>query len=254
MALRVLILGGTGEGRWLSERLLRDGRYQTLLSFAGRTETLQRPDVPHRIGGFGGVQGLAAFLREGGFDALVDTTHPYAARISSNAVAAAAQAHVPLLRLERPAWPRQPGDRWREVADMSAAAEALAGPARRVFLTVGRQELPAFASAPQHDYLIRAIDDFAVSLPRARVLLARGPFALADERALLEREGIELLVSKNAGTSATYPKIEAARALGLDVIMVSRPPLPAAEQTSSLAGVEAWLAKLHNTSRSLRGE
>jgi precorrin-6A/cobalt-precorrin-6A reductase len=254
MAFRVLILGGTGEGRWLSERLATDARYQTLLSYAGRTESLVRPDVPHRVGGFGGVDGLAAFLREGEFQALVDTTHPYAARISANAVAAAERTVTPLLRLARPAWRAVVGDQWTEVQDMTAAARATGGEPRRVFLTVGRQETPVFASAPQHDYLVRAIDDFEHGLPRAKLHLARGPFALADERALLERERVQLLVSKNAGTPATYPKLQAARELQIPVIMVARPALPKAQETDSLDGILAWLDRLHGASRSLRGE
>jgi precorrin-6A/cobalt-precorrin-6A reductase len=254
MAFKVLILGGTGEGRWLSERLATDARYQTLLSFAGRTESLARPGLPHRVGGFGGVDGLSTFLREGDFRALVDTTHPYAARISANAVAAAARTHTPLLRLSRPIWRAVAGDRWIEVPHMEAAARATGSEAKRVFLTVGRQETPVFAGAPQHDYLVRAIDDFQHGLRHAQLILARGPFALADERALLERERVQLLVSKNAGTPATYPKLQAARELQIPVIMVARPTLAEARETDSLDGVLAWLDALHGASPSLRGE
>jgi precorrin-6A/cobalt-precorrin-6A reductase len=241
MTFSVLILGGTSEGRQLAEQLAADGRYRTLLSYAGRTESLQRPDTAHRVGGFGGSEGLAAFVRAQGFDALVDTTHPFAARISANAVAAAERAEVPLIRLVRAPWQAVPGDRWAEVESMQAAAEALGSTPRRVFLTVGRLEIAAFARAPQHDYLVRAVDAFDTGLPRARVLAARGPFALADERQLLERERIELLVSKNAGTRATYPKLEAARALGIGVVMVQQPPLPSAREVGTLGEVVSWL-------------
>lgn len=196
---------------------------------------------------------MAAFLRAEGFAALVDTTHPYAARMSAHAVAAAHLTGTPLLRLERPPWREREGDRWTHVSDMEQAARALGSEQKRVFLTVGRQETPVFACAPQHDYLVRAIDDFAHGLPHARLLLARGPFALPDERALLERERIELVVSKNAGTPATYPKIEAARQLGIPVIMVARPQVPEAREVTTLADVVAWLAELHGASASLRG-
>ena len=289
MTFKVLILGGTAEGRSLALRLADDARYETLLSYAGRTEHLQPPGVPYRVGGFGGVEGLSAFLRGEGvfdplarptarfdsslapsapfdaplarpvtrFDALIDTTHPYAARMSAHAVAAAQQTNTPLLRLERPAWRAREGDSWTHVRDMEQAARATGALKKRVFLTVGRQETSVFACAPQHDYLVRAIDDFAHRLPHARLLLARGPFALHDERALLERERIELMVSKNAGTSATYAKIEAARELGIPVIMVARPMLPEAQEVTTLDAVVAWLAALHEVhhgaSGSLRG-
>lgn len=243
MTLRVLVLGGTTEGRVLGQRLARDARFDVLVSFAGRTESLQRPDVPHRIGGFGGVAGLAEFLERERFAALVDATHPFAAQMSANAVAAAEIAKVPLIRLERDAWVEAPGDRWVPVADMAAAAAALGAEPRRVFLSVGRTEVGAFTAAPQHDYLVRAVDMFDPGLPRARVIAARGPFLLDAEIDLLQRERIEVMVSKSSGTDATYAKIEACRTLGLPVIMVERPKLPAARLARTLAEVERWLAQ-----------
>jgi len=253
MTIKVLLLGGTTEGRLLAERLAGDARYDVLLSFAGRTENLQRPDLPHRVGGFSGAQGLSQFILSGGYQTLVDATHPFAAQISGNAVRAAAASGVPLLRLLRPAWQAQTGDQWQTVGDMQQAATALGNRPRRVFLTVGKLELPAFEAAPQHHYLIRTIDTLTPGLPHARLLTARGPFALADELALLQRERIELLVSKNAGTHATYAKLEAARSLGIAVIMVARPSLLPAPEVSTLAEVEQWLAG-HAQASSRRGE
>lgn len=253
MALKVLILGGTSEGRVLAEQLAADARVDALLSFAGRTASLQAPALPHRIGGFGGVAGLIDFLRAGGFHALIDATHPFAARMSANAVHAAAALQLPLLRVERPAWVPVEGDRWHEVDDMDAAARALGGEPRRVFLTIGRLEIEAFSSAPQQHYLARAVDPFVLPLPNAKLISARGPFDVAAERELLERETIEIIVSKNAGTPATYAKIEAARALGLPIIMVRRPQLPAAETVASVAAAQAWLAGVHGASQR-RGE
>jgi precorrin-6A/cobalt-precorrin-6A reductase len=199
------------------------------------------------------VEGLARHLREEATNALIDATHPFAARISENAVAAAREAGVPFLRVTRPAWQPRAGDMWREVASMEAAVTALGAEPRRVFLAIGRQEIAPFAEAPQHDYLVRAIDPFAHALPRARVLLARGPFGLEEERALLRRERIEILVSKNAGTPATYAKLEAARELAIPVVMVARPALPAAEETDSVAGARAWLSALHGAWLKRRG-
>ncbi len=252
MKLNVLVLGGTAEGRELGERLHGDARFEVLVSFAGRTASLVRPAVPHRIGGFGGARGLAEFLQRGPFQALVDATHPFAARMSANAVEAAADSGTALIRLERPAWTRAAGDDWRAVASMADAALALGREPRRVFLSVGRQEVAAFAAAPQHDYLVRAIDPFDPGLPRARVIAARGPFALADERALLQTEAIEVVVSKNSGTAATYAKIEAARQLKLPVVMVERPQLAKSCSVATIDEIVAWLGALHEASLGLR--
>ena len=248
MTFRVLILGGTAEGRILSERLAADARYDALISFAGRTESLERPKEKHRIGGFGGSDGLAAFLRAGHFHALVDATHAFAERISANAVEAARSTRTPLLRVEREAWTKVEGDRWTSVANIGAAVSAIGNEPRRVFLTIGRTGIDAFSAAPQHRYWIRTVDSF--ELPRAlahgEVIAARGPFSLADEIALLERNAIEVIVSKNSGTPATYAKIEAARTRRIPVIMVERPQLPEITQMSDVGGVLGWLEKLRS--------
>ncbi len=253
MGSKVLILGGTSNGRELAERLVRDARHEPLLSFAGRTQRLQAPRVPVRVGGFGGAEGLAAFLMQGGFRALIDATHAFAARISSNAVRASDSTRLPLLRLEQPAWRPAPGDRWLDAADMDEAAALLGVQPRRVFLAIGRLELAPFMGAPQHESLSRAVDDFVPALPRARVLAARGPFELAAERALLLRERVEVVVSKNAGTPATYAKLAAARELGLPVVMVARPVLPPAETVCDVAAALAWLESLQPASSTRRG-
>jgi precorrin-6A/cobalt-precorrin-6A reductase len=237
-----MILGGTELSRQLALELSRDARFSCLLSFAGRTEKPQLPDVPCRVGGFGGVAGLREALRE--FDALIDATHPFAARISANAVAA---ARIPLLRLVTPAWPTQ--DNWIEVPNMDAAARAIADRPKRVFLTIGRLEVGAFRAAPQHSYLVRAVDDFDPGLPHAKVIAARGPFTLEDERALLGAEEIDLLVSKNAGTAATAHKLQAARELALPVVMVARPSLPYAPEVATVGEALHWLHALHGSER-----
>jgi precorrin-6A/cobalt-precorrin-6A reductase len=253
MAFKVLILGGTSDGRQLALRLRRDGRYTAMLSFAGRTQNLEDPGVPYRVGGFGGVAGLVAHLQAEQYQALIDATHPFARQMSEHAVRAAELTSTPLLRIEPPAWVESAGDRWQLVADMAQAAAALGASPRRVFLSIGRLEVEAFLAAPQHEYLIRAVDAFVPPLPRARVLAARGPFQPEAERALFERERIQVLVSKNAGTPATYAKLMAARALALPVIMVERPRLPAAPAASKLQAVLDWLHALHDASGTRRG-
>jgi precorrin-6A/cobalt-precorrin-6A reductase len=218
-----------------------------MLSFAGRTESLADPGVPYRVGGFGGVEGLVAHLGRQGYHALIDATHPFAAQMSRHAAEAARQVRLPLLRVECPPWSPEPGDRWTLVPDMVRAAAALGPRARRVLLTIGRLDLAAFQHAPQHDYLIRAVDPFTPPLPRARVIAERGPFDVEGECRLLERERIELIVSKNSGTAATAAKLHAARRLALEVVMVARPELPSVPpvqtvQTASEA--VAWLQTL----------
>ena len=227
----------------LAEQLASDARFLALLSFAGRTASLHAPAVPHRIGGFGGVTGLTEFLKAGNFEALIDATHPFAAQMSANAVQAAQALGLPLLRVERPAWQEIAGDRWQQVDDMQAAASALGPTPRRVFLTIGRLEIDAFRSAPQQHYLVRAVDPFELPLPAARLIAARGPFDMQAERELLQREAIEVIVSKNAGTPATYAKIAAARALALPVIMVRRPQLPAAETVATIDEALLWIER-----------
>ena len=223
--LRILLLGGTAEARVLAARLSAAGHAVTL-SLAGRTRAPLLPDCALRVGGFGGAEGLARALDDA--DLLVDATHPFAARISAHARAAAAATGTPLLALDRPPWQPVPGDRWTRVPDMAAAAAALGPARRRVFLAIGRQEVAAFRGAPQHAYLIRSVEppDPADLPPDSQTLLARGPFAEPAERALLAASRIETLVAKNSGGAATYGKIAAARALGLPVVLVDRPPGP----------------------------
>lgn len=201
--------------------------WRVTLSLAGRTKAPLAQAGALRIGGFGGAEGLADYLRAAGMELVIDATHPFAARISANAVRAAEMAGLPLLVLDRPGWVRREGDRWIEVGSMGEAAAAALGEApRRVFLAIGRQEVGAFRVAPQHRYLVRSVEPVAAenALAQAQYILSRGPFAEADEMALLREHGIEVVVAKNSGGDATYGKIAAARALGLPVVMVARPP------------------------------
>ncbi|WP_332303753.1 cobalt-precorrin-6A reductase [Rhizobium sp. GR12] len=226
MTRSILILGGTADARILAGKLADESGYRILLSMAGRTLSPVEQPVPMRSGGFGGATGLANFIRAEGFDILVDATHPYAARISANAIEAARLAEVPLVALSRPAWQRQPGDTWHSADTVEQAVTALGDESRRVFLALGRQELLPFEAAPQHSYLIRSVDPVEppLKVPDARYITARGPFALDEEIRMLEENRIGTVVSKNSGGSASYGKIEAARRLGLPVIMIERPP------------------------------
>ena len=215
-----------------------------ILSLAGATAEPAPAPIPQRIGGFGGAESLAAFLAREHIDAVVDATHPFASRISANAVAACGATRTPLVVFSRPPWTREPGDRWIEVAAMDDAVPALGTQRKTVFLTQGRLQLAAFARAPQHRYIVRAIDRPADidALPDHKLILARGPFTIRDELELMKHEGIEMLVTKNSGGRATYAKIEAARALEIEVIVVRRPPAPEAETLHDLDAVMAWIA------------
>lgn len=258
--MRVLILGGAGEAAELGRRLAGDERFAPVLSLAGRTRAPSLPPIPHRIGGFGGVEGLVRWLSDPGADLLICATHPFAEQMRRHAVEAARQTRTPLLMLERPAWRPEPGDRWIEVPDMAAAAEALGARPLRVLLTVGQKDLAPFAAAPQHHYVIRSIErPSAESLPpHFELISARGPFAEDQERALLQQHRIETLVTKNSGGEATVAKLGAARALGVPVIMVRRPQMPTldgveVETATDAAGAMAWLEARHGLASRLRG-
>jgi len=254
--MRVLILGGTTEASDLARHLAGDPRFETTLSLAGHTGSpAAHPGVALRIGGFGGVAGLAGWLAEAGTAAVIDATHPFAAQISANADAAARETGVPLCTVVRPPWSAMPGDCWRSVTSMEAAAEALGAEPRRVFLSVGRQSLGTFRRAPHHAYVARSIEppDAAALPPDTTLIQAKGPFARDDEIALLKSHRIDVVVAKNAGGSATYAKIEAARQLGLPVVMVARPVKAGRHVVADAEEALAWLQRLHAMSRSERG-
>ncbi len=219
----MLVLGGTSEATALARALAGRADIDATISLAGRTDAPAAQPLPTRIGGFGGIDGLAAYLARDGIDLVVDATHPFAARISTNARAAAAIAGCPLISVGRPPWRAQPGDDWHEVADVEAAVAALGAAPRRVFLTIGRLRLADFARAPQHAYLVRTIDPAdAALLPGAQAIAARGPFEVDAEEALMREHHIGILVTKNSGGAATAAKLVAARRLGLPVVLVRR--------------------------------
>jgi precorrin-6A/cobalt-precorrin-6A reductase len=239
----ILILGGTAEARTLAGKLAGDPRFAVELSLAGRTRAPAEQPVPVRVGGFGGAEGLVAYLRQKGISILIDATHPYAAQISRNAAEAAEISSVPLVALRRSAWQRQPGDRWIEVDGVADAVDALGEVPRKAFLTLGRQELLPFEAAPQHHYLVRSVDPVEppLSVPNAVYLTARGPFEQPDEARLLQDHGIEAIVAKNSGGPASYGKIAAARELGIDVVLIRRPDLPDVPSVETVEEMLTWL-------------
>lgn len=239
--VRLLILGGTAEAVELAETCAALP-LQTITSLAGRTRTPKLPAGRVRVGGFGGLDGLANYLRHDAIDLVIDATHPFAAQISSHAEEACRKVRLPRLRLLRPAWTAHSGDRWNEVESLADAAADLPE-GDRVFLSVGRTELAAFAAC-KNWFLVRTIEPAEPAVDRpanVRWLHARGPFRLEDELALLRDHAIDLLVTKASGGEATYAKIAAARELGLPVIMIRRPPPPPGPVVDTVAAARAWL-------------
>ncbi len=249
---KLLILGGTSEASALAAGLVPDGRFDVLMSFAGITRAPRIPPVPYRVGGFGGAAGLAAFLRDGGFELMIDATHPFATQMKCNAIQAAGIARVRLLGIARRAWCAGPGDRWRICVSMTDAAQALGRAPRRVLLTIGQKDLSAFRNAPEHHYVIRSVDppEAHALPPDCELLPARGPFRLEDELDLLRRIDVSVIVTKNSGGIATEPKLEAARQLGIEVLMIARPAAPDYPQTVSTAAEALdWLDAHAGTER-----
>lgn len=224
--MTVLVLGGTGEARELAERLDGDG-VRVISSLAGRVSRPALPVGEVRVGGFGGPEGLAAYLQTARITFVVDATHPFAARISASAAAAARATGVPLVRLQRPGWRTHPdADRWTWVADAAAARQAADG-SRRPFLTTGRQSLPDFLAWTDRDVLARVVDPPEMTLPaRWTVLLARGPYVRAAERDLMVAYRVDGLLTKDSGGPLTAAKLDAAADLGLPVVVIARPPPP----------------------------
>ena len=246
MALNVLILGGTTEASVLARQVAGNPRLAPILSLAGRTTNPRAQPIATRTGGFGGIKGLVRYLRDEAIEAVIDATHPYADQMSAHAVAACRETGVPLASLVRPEWQAEAGDRWQVVPSFDTAARALGPTPRRVFLSLGRQELHVFAAAPQHHYIARLIErpERADLPPDLRLVQARGPFDREAELRLLTEEQIDVMVSKNSGGDATYAKIEAARALALPVVMVARPQKPAGQVLTDIEQAVVWLHDL----------
>ncbi|MDE5441006.1 cobalt-precorrin-6A reductase [Bradyrhizobium sp. CSA207] len=238
---RALILGGTADASLLAAEIARAG-IEAVYSYGGRTRTPADQPLPTRIGGFGGVSGLADYIRREGITHMIDATHPFAAEMSRNAVEACAETGTPLIALERAPWNKMPEDHWIEVADLNAAVAALPASPAQVFLAIGRQHIAPFAAKPQHVYTLRFVDPPEAPLPfAADVIVSRGPFTLDAELETMRARDISWIVARNSGGDGARAKIDAARELGLPVVMISRPELPERRRVESAAEVMHWL-------------
>jgi len=235
----VLILGGTADARALADALHAAG-VPVVTSLAGRVSAPRLPAGEVRTGGFGGADGLARWLAERRIAAVVDATHPFAARIATSAQRGCALAGVPLLRLERSGWQERPGDRWLRVPDVEAAAAAIE-PGARVLLALGRQHLAPFVRRDDTWFLVRSIERPPPPLPpHHQLLLDRGPFTLESELAAMERHHIDLVVTRDSGGTATVAKIDAARQRRVPVIMITRPARPHADVVHDAEAAVDW--------------
>ena len=239
--MRALILGGTADASLLAAEIARTG-IDAVYSYGGRTRAPADQPLPTRIGGFGGVSGLADYIRREGITHAIDATHPFAAEMSRHAVEACAQTCTPLIALERAPWTKASGDNWIDVADVNTAVAALPEAPANVFLAIGRQHIAPFATKPQHSYTLRFVDPPEAPLPfAADVIVSRGPFTLDSELEMMRSRGIAWIVARNSGGDGARAKIDAARTLGLPVVMISRPALPERRRVESVADVMQWL-------------
>lgn len=243
--MRILILGGTGEAAVLAAQVVGcfGDRVEVTTSLAGRLEP--RPSLAGRVrvGGFGGVDGLARYLRAEAMRLVIDATHPFAAQISVHAAEACQRTGVPRLMLVRPPWRATPADQWVEVETMAAAASYVSAHGRRVFLATGPGSMMWFAENASAWFLVRAFQqpDGLPPLDQCQIIVARPPFTVSGERKLLEDHRIDTMVTKNSG-GTTEAKLTAARETGARVVMVQRPALPDGDRTHSVEVVLGWIA------------
>jgi precorrin-6A/cobalt-precorrin-6A reductase len=241
--MRVLLLGGTTEAGRMAEALAGAG-IDAVYSYAGRTRAPVAQPLPTRTGGFGGVEGLRGYLAAERISHVIDATHPFAEGMSRNAFDACTASGLPLIRLERPAWTPEEGDDWTFVPDMEALPAALPDAPAVVFLAIGRQQIGLFAAKPQHRYVLRLVDPplEPLPLPDTEVIIARGPFDVTGDTALMRDHAVTQVVAKNAGGEGARAKLDAARALGLPVILADRPALPGENVAEFPEAVMGWLA------------
>ena len=246
MSKRLLILGGTGAAAALATRAIDEfGEMLSVISsLAGRVSKPRPLPGQVRVGGFGGSDGLARYISTEKIDLLIDATHPFATTISANAQAACLQTGTRRLILERPSWPSLPDGNVITVDNFDAAAQAVSNLGGRVFLSFGHRGLEAFAALSGLSFVVRVIEPPKTPLPisGATVITGRPPFSLADEKALLKNQAIDIVVSKNSGGASVPAKITAAMEAGLPIVMIARPPTESGEAAGTLDDALGWIS------------
>lgn len=247
--MNVLLLGGTSEATRLAVQLAAEPGIDATLSLAGRTARPPASPLPVRSGGFGGAGGLACYLISEAIGLVIDATHPFAARISSNAVLACAEARIPLIVVERPPWHKTSADDWQEHATVAEAVAALPVTPCRIFSALGRSAITELETRPEHHYIIRVVDPLTPppGLATATIIAARGPFNVDDDTALFRKHGVDLVLAKNSGGDAAYAKIEAARRLGIKVHLIRRPIIAERETVRSVDDAMDWIRAHYST-------
>ena len=242
MQKNLLILGGTTEASAFAQ-IISKTTINARLSYAGRVSRLLPSPIQKRVGGFGGVSGLIEYLKSEQITHVVDATHPFASKMSKNAIEACSIASIPLAALTRPPWHSKKGDKWINVPNLEAAVQYLKQPKKRVLLAIGRQNLSLFYAQPHHKYVLRLVDppEQPLKFPDHSVNIARGPFTIQDDTALFKKNKIDLVVAKNSGGSGAYSKIEVARTLGVSVVMVDRPKIPSRKEIFQVDSALNWV-------------
>lgn len=244
--MKILILGGTVEGRTLAHEIAHTHpTIDFITSLAGATTSTPNVAGDVRIGGFGGTDGLSTYLKEQNIDALIDATHPFATTITDHAVKACSHVGIDYLRLERPQWIVPTEADVVFVPDAAEAARLVARTSSSAFLTIGRKDLSEFQGLGKTKLLVRAIEapDENIRLDNATFVTARPPFALKDEIALMQEHQIDTLISKASGGEGTRAKLDAAAKIGARIILLRRPPPPDGERVFSVDEALAWILK-----------
>lgn len=238
--MTVLLLAGTGEAKDIARGLAEAG-IDAIASLAGATRTPKRLAIETRVGGFGGADGFAAYLREAGITAVLDATHPFASDMTNRSARICADLGLPYLLFLRPAWEPGPGDQWTMI-DREEDAAAHIKPGHTAFLGTGRQTLDRFANLKDVVVICRQIDPPTgpFPFPGGRFLVGRPPFPIEDEIALFRELGVDWLVVKNAGGARSRSKLDAAQRLGLPVLMIRRPTMPDVATVDTVEDAIAW--------------